>query len=80
MEVRIAKVLWGRSIQHYNLRYTINVSNGDSKSFNRLLELQPYGCDVLITKDDCINHVGKRLVQPSVTLSQTAATKASPWR
>ncbi|GFO14624.1 hypothetical protein PoB_004112900 [Plakobranchus ocellatus] len=61
MEVRIAEVLWGRSIQRYNLRYTTIVSDGDSKSFNRLLELQPYGSDVLITKEDCINHVGKRL-------------------
>ncbi|GFO27428.1 hypothetical protein PoB_005393300 [Plakobranchus ocellatus] len=61
MEVRIAEVLWGRSIQRYNLRYTTIVSDGDSKSFNRLLELQPYGSNVLITKEDCINHVGKRL-------------------
>ncbi|GFO20577.1 hypothetical protein PoB_004708200 [Plakobranchus ocellatus] len=37
------------------------VSDGDSKAFNKLLEVLPYGPDVVILKEDCINHVGKRL-------------------
>ncbi|GFO11869.1 hypothetical protein PoB_003837400 [Plakobranchus ocellatus] len=60
MEVRAAEVLWGRFVQRHNLRYTTMVSDGDSKAFNKLLEVQPYGPDVVILKEDCINHVGKR--------------------
>ncbi|GFO12966.1 hypothetical protein PoB_003947100 [Plakobranchus ocellatus] len=37
------------------------VSDGDSKAFNKLVEIMPYGPNVVIVKEDCINHVGKRL-------------------
>ncbi|GFS14263.1 hypothetical protein ElyMa_003158700 [Elysia marginata] len=37
------------------------VSDGDSKVHTRLFETQPYGPDEEIQKEDCINHVGKRL-------------------
>ncbi|GFN94321.1 hypothetical protein PoB_002082700 [Plakobranchus ocellatus] len=61
MEVRAAEVLWGRSVQRHNLRYTTMVNDGDSKAFKKLLEVQHYGPDVVILKEDCINQVGKRL-------------------
>ncbi|GFO03821.1 hypothetical protein PoB_003032600 [Plakobranchus ocellatus] len=37
------------------------VSDSDSKAFNKLLEVQPYGPDVVILKEDCINHVRRQL-------------------
>ena len=54
-------MLWSRSVQRHKMRYTTMVSNGDSKAHTKLLELQPYGPDEVIDKEDCINHVGKRL-------------------
>lgn len=61
MEVKAAEVLWSRSIEKYKIRYTTMVSDGDSKSYNRLLELQPYGPQFQVEKEDCLNHVGKRM-------------------
>ena len=67
MEVKAAEVLWSRSVERHKLRYTTMVSDGDSKAHTRLLQMQPYGPDNKdesskeIEKEDCINHVGKRL-------------------
>ncbi|GFR62329.1 hypothetical protein ElyMa_001869100 [Elysia marginata] len=60
MEVKIAEILWSRSVERHGLRYTIMVSDGDSKAFNRLLEVELYGPDVYLSKEDCMNDVGKR--------------------
>eukprot|EP00795_Rhopilema_esculentum_P007344 gene7344-13076_t len=35
--------------------------DGDSKAFSAVKELAPYGPDVEIGKEDCINHVSKRM-------------------
>ena len=59
MEVGGGKVLWFRSKQ-IGLRYTTMLSDGDSKLFNELVRLKPYG-QQSISKEECINHVGKRL-------------------
>lgn len=61
MEVEGAKTLWLRSAKKYKLRYTILLSDGDCKTFNELEKLKPYGDEVDITKEECINHVSKRL-------------------
>ncbi|GFN88663.1 hypothetical protein PoB_001516900 [Plakobranchus ocellatus] len=73
MEVRAAEVLWSQSVQRHNLRSTTMVSDGESKAFNKLLEVQPYSPDMVILKEDCINHVSKRLG----ILLLTAARKGS---
>ncbi|GFS19164.1 hypothetical protein ElyMa_005025100 [Elysia marginata] len=61
MEMQAAEVLWSRSMQRHKLCYTTMVSDGDSKAHTRLLKTKPYGPDEEIQKEDCINHVGKRL-------------------
>eukprot|EP00795_Rhopilema_esculentum_P017497 gene17497-9115_t len=61
MEVACAKNLWSRSLQKYKFRYTIMLCDGDSKAFSAVRELAPYGPDVKIEKEDCINHVSKRM-------------------
>eukprot|EP00795_Rhopilema_esculentum_P009797 gene9797-18359_t len=37
------------------------LSDGDSKSFDRLKEMDVYGKDIEISKEECINHVSKRM-------------------
>jgi hypothetical protein len=61
MEVEAAKVLWNRSVDSYKLRYTTILSDGDSKTFNELNSTRPYGKEVEIDKEECTNHVSKRL-------------------
>lgn len=60
MEVEGAKVIWLRSTDE-KLRYTTILSDGDCKTYNELCKLQPYGPDCPIVKEECINHVAKRL-------------------
>ncbi|GFO39979.1 hypothetical protein PoB_006648400 [Plakobranchus ocellatus] len=40
MEVGASKVLWGRSMK-INFRYTTNISDGDSKTYNKIVKLKP---------------------------------------
>ncbi|XP_005091180.1 uncharacterized protein LOC101848798 [Aplysia californica] len=61
MEVEAAVVLWSRSMEKFGLRYTTFVGDGDSKAFNKVTEVKPYGPGVQIVKEECLNHVGKRL-------------------
>ena len=59
MEVEAAEILWNRSMER-GFRYTTMVSDGDSRSYNHLTNLRIYG-DVELHKEECINHVAKRL-------------------
>eukprot|EP00745_Piridium_sociabile_P007986 TRINITY_DN15350_c0_g1_i2.p1 TRINITY_DN15350_c0_g1~~TRINITY_DN15350_c0_g1_i2.p1 ORF type:complete len:326 (+),score=78.28 TRINITY_DN15350_c0_g1_i2:211-1188(+) len=61
MEVEAARVLWRRSVQRHKLRYTLLLSDGDAKTFTELNNIKPYGEGVIIEKEECINHVSKRL-------------------
>ena len=47
-------------VEHHRLRYMTMVGDGDSKAHTRLLQIQPYGAEE-VQKEECINHVGKRL-------------------
>ena len=60
MEVEAAEQLWQRSIEKFNFRYTTMLSDGDAKTHNRLCSLKVYG-DTPIQKEECINHVAKRV-------------------
>ncbi|GFT04846.1 uncharacterized protein TNCV_2849811 [Trichonephila clavipes] len=42
-------------------RYITVLSDGDCKTFNYLCEKKVYGPDIVIKKEECINHVSKRL-------------------
>ena len=61
MEVEAARVLWRRSVQRHKLRYTTLLSDGDAKTFTELSKIKPYGDSIEIDKEECINHVSKRL-------------------
>ena len=61
MEAECAVRLWSRSVARNKLRYTTMLSDGDSKSYDAVVALKPYGDKVRIDKEDCINHVSKRM-------------------
>lgn len=60
MEVEAALILFQRSLSKHNLRYTTVLSDGDSRAYLALQEEKVYGyMDIL--KEDCVNHVQKRM-------------------
>lgn len=61
MEVEAARILWRRSVQRHKLRYKTLLSDGDAKTFAELTKIKPYGEDIEMDKEECINHVSKRL-------------------
>lgn len=60
MEVEAAVTLFSRSLSKHNLRYTTIVSDGDSATFSALQQENVYGL-VPIVKEECLNHVRKRM-------------------
>ncbi|XP_075742739.1 uncharacterized protein LOC142796312 [Rhipicephalus microplus] len=60
MEVEAAVTLFSRSLSKHNLRYTTIVSDGDSATFSALQQDNVYGL-VPIVKEECLNHVRKRM-------------------
>ncbi|XP_075722123.1 uncharacterized protein LOC142765273 [Rhipicephalus microplus] len=60
MEVEAAIILFSRSLSKHNLRYTTLVSDGDSATFSALVQENVYGL-VPISKEECLNHVQKRM-------------------
>lgn len=60
MEMEAAKILWERS-KSYGLRYTTVLSDGDAKTFSHLQQSKVYGDNVDLVKEECINHIHKRM-------------------
>ncbi|GBM59483.1 hypothetical protein AVEN_131052-1 [Araneus ventricosus] len=61
MEVKTAEILWIRSVENCVMRYFSVLSDGDSKTYQDLLELDVYDDSMNISKEECRNHVAKRL-------------------
>ena len=61
MKVEGVRRIWLRSESELKLRYTTFIGDGDAKSFSTLVDLQPYGPDVTLTKHECVGYVQKRL-------------------
>lgn len=55
MEAVGSVVLWNRSLEVHDFRYTIFIGDGDSSSYKKVVASKPYGEDVTITKSDCID-------------------------
>lgn len=68
MEMQGALVLWRRSVERLNLRYTTVVSDGDSKTVRNLNVEEPYGEGVNIEKHECVGHVQKRIGKACINL------------
>ena len=61
MEVECAVRLWRRSIEKLKLRYTVMLCDGDSKAYDKISEMEIYGREKQVAKEECINHVSKRM-------------------
>ncbi|XP_052130897.1 uncharacterized protein LOC113206150 isoform X2 [Frankliniella occidentalis] len=61
MEAAGAVILFKRSVQEANLRYVSFLADGDAKTLSQLNKEQPYGSAVVIQKEECVNHVSKRM-------------------
>ncbi|GFX55847.1 uncharacterized protein TNCV_610131 [Trichonephila clavipes] len=60
MEQEAALKLWQRS-EDSGFRYTTLLSDGDAKTYQYLNSKEVYGPEIKIKKEECINHVSKRL-------------------
>jgi len=49
------------SSQKFGVRYINYIGDGDSKTFQAILNLNPYGDECLVRKSECVNHVEKRM-------------------
>ena len=72
MEVEYAECLWKRSVEKNKYRYTTMLSDGDSKAYDAVIALRPYGDNVLLFKEDSINDVAKRMGTALRTIVATA--------
>ena len=70
MEAAAAEMLWERYVDRHRFRYTTIVSDGNAKTYKHLCDRRVYG-DVVLKKEECINHVAKRLC--------TALRKLASW-
>ncbi|GFW05073.1 uncharacterized protein TNCV_598671 [Trichonephila clavipes] len=61
MEMHAALIMWRRSISDCQMRFVSMLSDGDSKLFNFLSDNKIYGSDIKIEKEECLNHIAKRL-------------------
>lgn len=61
MEAAAAATIFGRSISKFNLRYTTMLCDGDSKAFLTVRDCNFYGNEFTVSKEDCVNHVAKRM-------------------
>ncbi|KAH7979657.1 hypothetical protein HPB49_010317 [Dermacentor silvarum] len=60
MEVEAALILFRRSLERHNLRYTTVLCDGDSRSYLALQGDEVYGY-IPIEKEDCVNHTQMRM-------------------
>ncbi|GFY13465.1 uncharacterized protein TNCV_1803361 [Trichonephila clavipes] len=61
MEMHAALIMWRRSISDCQMRFVSMLSDGDSKTFQFWSDNKIYGSDIKIEKEECLNHIAKRL-------------------
>ena len=63
MKKEAATLMFMRSIQKHNLKYTTYVGDGDSSSYGVVSEalFKEYGSSYLVLKEDCVGHIQKRM-------------------
>lgn len=60
MEVDGMKEMFARSETLLGVKYANYIGDGDTKTFNALLDLDPYD-DITVQKKECVGHVQKRM-------------------
>ena len=73
VEMKAEELLWDRSTNR-DFRYTAMLSDGDAMTFNHLSSLPVYD-DMKLQKEECINHVAKRL-----GTAQVGRVREEGWR
>ena len=75
MEMKGALRLWHRSLDKHNFRYTVMVSDGDSRAYMSVVNSNCYGEGITIEKIDCIGHVQKRMGKRLMNLKSVTKGK-----
>ena len=74
MEPAAAKIIWDRSISKHQLCYTTFIGDGDSKSYQQVVTMDPYPL-VPIHKEECLAHVSKRLKKTLCRIKKSTKTQ-----
>ena len=61
MKKDIAEIIWRRSVVERAMRYTVMLSDRYAKTHTHLNTIQVYGPQIKIEKQECVNHISKRL-------------------
>lgn len=61
MEVDAMCEMFSRSVERYGVKYVNYIGDGDSKTYSGIINLKPYGDNVIINKKECVGHVQKRM-------------------
>ncbi|GFS94289.1 uncharacterized protein TNCV_2013651 [Trichonephila clavipes] len=78
MEQEAALKLWQRS-EDSGFRYTTLLSDGDAKAYQYLNTKEVYGPEIKIKKEECINHVSKRLGTSLRKALKNGGQEVFPW-
>lgn len=60
MEIDAVKEIFSRSIEKHNVRYAKYIGDGDSHTFKGILDLNPYGNELIVQKKKCVGHMWRR--------------------
>lgn len=61
MEVDAIKIMFSRSEEKFGARYVNYIGDGDSKTYKAIQDLNPYGDECPVLKNECVGHVEKRM-------------------
>lgn len=61
MEVDSITEMFSRSIEKLGVMYSNYIGDGDSKTFLGIVNNNPYGDKCIVTKNECVGHVQKRM-------------------
>ncbi|XP_044588451.1 uncharacterized protein LOC123267711 isoform X2 [Cotesia glomerata] len=61
MEVDAVVQMFSRSEEKHGVKYVKYIGDGDSKTFKRILNIDPYKSNPVVIKKECVGHVQKRM-------------------
>ena len=61
MEIDAITEMFLTSKEKHGVRYSTYIGDGDSKTFNGILAVNPYEGDVIVRKKECVGHIEKRM-------------------
>ncbi len=82
MELVAGSILWKRSVTKSLLQYMTMLSDGDTKMYDYLCRENVYGDQYPIEKEECVNHVSKRMgtaLRKLVTEKKKDGVRSTWW-